>query len=396
MPATPAPPAPSEHRRRFLYGLAAAALLAAGVASVLLGGARQEVAREREDRAAVVTLGALVDVVERLGGAPAAAPAAETPPAAAPEAGAASSTGMSIEQELAAAAAPAATAPAASDDALRRAVASFAAAHPGLAVVRVIDLTDRRLLASTATADKGDQAAPRALRLPEKPFFDLGNLLRSAVAANRAGNEGVREAELSVVRRPDGSLELAAPVERGGEVQGVVEVETLPGRTQRGADWGAFFLAWLAPVVLFALLSGLLPAKRGVFAAAATILLLAALLGYQRFARQSLAAARSAESQAVAGRIAEETKRAEALLPAPVTPPLNPTAWDADLFRRPRGAIDAAGQVSAAQIERAAQADARRVTRALTVLFLLALLLLAFVGFGGAAAWGANLVEYRT
>ena len=37
MPETPAPPAPSEHRRRFLYGLAAAALLAAGVASVLLG-----------------------------------------------------------------------------------------------------------------------------------------------------------------------------------------------------------------------------------------------------------------------------------------------------------------------------------------------------------------------
>ncbi len=93
----PQEPPPPSHRRRFLYGLAGAALLGVGVATAFVALTQAGEARSRNERTAVVTLEALADLVGRLGG-PAAAPAAPAP--AAPDQ-AASATGMSIEQELA-------------------------------------------------------------------------------------------------------------------------------------------------------------------------------------------------------------------------------------------------------------------------------------------------------
>jgi len=109
---------PVSHRRRFLIGLALAALLGVGLGAALLAGARTTERRERAERRAVVTLSALAAVVDRAngGGEPAAAaapatglgeaipaPAPATPPAApAAPAAPADTGGMGIGAEIAA------------------------------------------------------------------------------------------------------------------------------------------------------------------------------------------------------------------------------------------------------------------------------------------------------
>src|SRR5437763_1730757 len=70
-----APPPPPSHFRRFLYGLAGAALLGVGVATALLAAARVGEVRARGERLAGVTLSALADLLGRTGTAPGAAPA---------------------------------------------------------------------------------------------------------------------------------------------------------------------------------------------------------------------------------------------------------------------------------------------------------------------------------
>jgi arabinogalactan oligomer / maltooligosaccharide transport system permease protein len=397
--AVDSPPSPPPYRRRFLYGLAAATLFAVGVAAALLAGARLGEAQARAERTAVVTLSALTNLVERTVGS--ATPAATAPAPPIPDT--ASGAGMSIEQELAAAAAGAGGAAAgpAGDDALRRRVARFAAAHPGVKVIRVVDLANRQLLASTDPADRGDQAAPRPLRLPEKPLFDLGNRLRAAVSGNRGLDSGVRAPELAVEPLPEGGLRLAAPIERAGEVFGLVEMETAPEKERAAVDWGPLLLALLAPILLFAAIGAIaLPLRenRALLAAAAALLLLAALVGYGSFALHSLFGESRATAQAVAERITFERQQAEKLLPSETAGgalPLQPTAWDVDLLRRSRGLVDAAGKIDLAKLDREKRADAGRVHGAGLYLALFALLLLAFVGFGGAATLGANLVRYR-
>src|ERR1700710_624919 len=71
---------PVSHRRRFLTGLAFAALLGAGLGAMLLAGGRTTERRERAERRAIVTLSALAAVVDRANGV-------GTPADAAPAAG---------------------------------------------------------------------------------------------------------------------------------------------------------------------------------------------------------------------------------------------------------------------------------------------------------------------
>ncbi|HEY6554644.1 MAG TPA: hypothetical protein VI669_14900, partial [Vicinamibacteria bacterium] len=67
--------APS-HRRWFLIGLTVAALVAALLGAALLAAARAGESRERSERRSVVTLLALAQLVDRVGGG---APAEEEP-----------------------------------------------------------------------------------------------------------------------------------------------------------------------------------------------------------------------------------------------------------------------------------------------------------------------------
>jgi arabinogalactan oligomer/maltooligosaccharide transport system permease protein len=393
---------PVSHRRRFLIGLVLAALLGVGLGAVLLAGARTTERRERAERRAVVTLSALAAVVERADRAN----GAGTPEAAAPATGLgeeipappAEGNGMGIGAEIAAAQQQA-QAPAASDareERVRRAVAAFAAAHPEVGAVRVVQFDGIRLVASTDPADQGAKIAPRPLARDEKPLYDLGQRLRAAVEANAQGAEGAARApELGFERRPDGALALAAPLEPAGtvtgDVTGMVQMETRPAVEPAAFSWLPFLAAWLAPVLALFLLSFVLGERRWALAAVAALLLVSDLWAFGRAALGELGGERRTTARAVAAQVDAEAKKAGTLLAdlqIADVPPLAPQGWDADLYRQPRGQVETPAAL--------ARLDAGRMDRSVVLLSLFALLLLSFVGLGGAARTGAALVEYRT
>ncbi len=388
-------PRPVSHRRRLLTGLALAALLGVGLGAMLLAGAQRAERRDRAERRAVVTLSALTAVLDRVSGGNAAeaAPAAPAQPS--------EGNGMGLGSEIAAAEqqGQALASTGDQDAGLRRAVERFAASHPEIAAIRVVRFDGILLAASTAPADRGTQAAPRRLERDEKPLYDLGQKLRAAVEGNRQGAEGAARApEIGLERQANGVIALAAPVERDGEVIGMVQMETRALPEPPSFAWLPFFAAWLAPVLGLFLLSFALGERRWPLAGAAALILLLDLFLYGRYALHVLEAERRASTQSVAAQIGDEAKKAESLLAdlkAPAGRPLAPMLWDVDLFRQPRGLIDAAGALDEGKLGELDRADAGRLARSVGLLALLALALLAFVGLGWAARTGAALVEHR-
>ncbi|MFY9821117.1 MAG: sugar ABC transporter permease [Thermoanaerobaculia bacterium] len=373
---------PVSHRRRFLAGLAAAALLGVGIGAVLLHGARKAESHGRAARQAVITLSALADLVDRAGGGTMAAAAAETAPA--PQ------TGMGLGAEIAAAKQAGQAKPAGDPgEAVRHAVARFAAGHPEVTAVRVVDFEGIQLTASTSPADTGDKTAPRRLDREEKDLYDLGQRLRAAVQGNREGAEGAaRQNEISIVRRLDGTWSLAAPVERGGDVVGMVQMDTAVKEEPVAFGWLPFLAAWLVPVAGFFFLSLALGERRWLLAATAALALVLGLWAYGRHSVETLTADRNATTKAVAAHLAAETERARALLAELGTPggaALDPSRWDVDALRQPLAENQQTQDAAAAS----------RITRTLATLGVLGLALLAFVGFGFAYRTGRALVEYR-
>ncbi|HKV07169.1 MAG TPA: sugar ABC transporter permease [Thermoanaerobaculia bacterium] len=396
-------PRPASHRRRFLIGLALAALVGVGLGAVLLAGARTAERRERAERQAVVTLQALAQVVDRAvaAGQPAAEEESgfglgeEIGEAAPPEE---EGGGMGLGDELAALDQPPTDGQAEEEEGakIRQAVASFARSHPEAGPIRVVLFEGTRLEASTAPSDQGANAAPRRLAREEKPLFDLGQSLRAAVSGNQEGG-GARSAEISLERRPDGVLSLAAPLERDGEVVGMVQMETKKAHEAAGIEWGPFLFHGLAPVVVLFLLSLALGERRWLLAAAAVLLLLASLLPYGNHALKVLREERRATGEALAATIQEESDKTGAVLAELGLPAgeLAGSGWDVDLYRQPRGLVSAAGTIDEGKLGEETGVDASRMTRSVILLAVLALVLLAFVGLGYAARTGQAFVEYR-
>jgi len=350
---------PLSHRRRFAAGLAVALLAGVGLCLALVAATREEALAERAERKAVITLRALAELVERAaGGEP--------------------------------------------GEAVRRAVARFAATHPEVRSVRVVTFEGIRLEASSDPADRGARAAPRRLERDEKPLYDLGQKLRAAVAENRestAAAEAILGEEIALERRPDGGFALAAPVERGGEVLGLVQMRTEPAPQGAAApSWLPFLAAWLAPVLVFALLALALGERRAPLAAAAAALLAVALgavawLGLRVAAEERRETGRQLAAHAAAE--AAATRQLLAELGLPEAPPLAPGRWDVDVQRRPRQLLAAAGTLDEGRLGELVRRDASRLTRAVAWIAAAALALLAFVGFGGAARVGRDLVAHR-
>jgi arabinogalactan oligomer/maltooligosaccharide transport system permease protein len=399
------------HRRRFLFGLAVALFVGIGLGLVLLTGARQAEHNQRQQCEAVVTLRALTDLVERAGGGPAAAPAegsgftSDLPPEPTPpsEPAEGSGGGMGLGEELAAIDSGAKTTDQTAEpgEAVRKAVSRFAESHPDVQSIRVITFEGIRLEASSDPADTGTKAAPRHLDRDEKPLYDLGQKLRAAISENQenaAQGQATFNEELNVERRPDGGLILSGPVERGGEAVGMVQVRTAPPRGAAAeAPWGPALFHWLVPVAILFLLGLVLKERRVLLAAAAILLLIASLAGFARFARHSLEDARRETGKALSAHIAEEAQKTGALVSelGLAGAPLDSSHWDVDPFRHPRGLVSATGKVDEGRLGEEIRTDAGRLTRSVIVLALLGLVLLTFVGFGGAAKTGRYIVEYR-
>src|SRR3954463_13868326 len=77
---------PASHRRRFLIGLALAALLGAWLGAVLLAGSQQAERRDRAERRALIALSSLTAILDRTSGG-STTEAAPTETAQAPAAG---------------------------------------------------------------------------------------------------------------------------------------------------------------------------------------------------------------------------------------------------------------------------------------------------------------------
>ncbi len=245
---------------------------------------------------AVVTLGSLVDVVERTGG---------------------------------------------QGDSLRVAVASFAAAHPRLRSIRVLSLSGAQLEASTVPEDAGERVAPRRLAPDEKPLFDQGQRLRAAVQTNL--DEGAaRKEEIEVRPSPAGGLDLAAPFSIGGAMVGIVKVETAP-LSQPPRPSALFALLLIAGATLATLaVTMAIGERRTLLTVLSGVIVLLAVGGYGRYAVVRTAGEIRSIESAVVTRIVEEGASATAALEAGgvrVASPLRPTAWDMDIYRRPLGVI---------------------------------------------------------
>lgn len=280
---------------------------------------------------------------------------------------------------------------------LQQTVTSFAAGHDDVVWARVIDFRQRWLLASTAAADRTAGPLPRPFdrrREDFKHWCDLGQGLSTAVATNRREARPWKE-EIHVERRAGGHLQMAAPLQYGGNVLGVVVMEAAGAPP----DLGGAPSPWLflvAGAAAFLAAGRALRGRPWLAAAAAAVVVTATLGAFAYAALGGLAAARQAGEDQVASRLVAEVERTKAF--DRVARALRPRGWDVDRFRRPRGLVaiddDGAAAVDRAAVEASSAAVRSRFRRTSLWIGLASLGLAAFVGLGGARAIFRTVVRH--
>lgn len=338
-------------RIRFGVGLAVASALAIGLSYALLAAERRQSQHARDQRLAVVRLRALTEAVEKF--------------------------------------------PVPSENGLQSLLVEWKARLPGSPPARVVVTQGIRLEASTFPEDAGEKAAPRPLAREEKPLFDQAARLRAAVETNRS--EGApRVEEIEIGRTPSGGLGLASPIEKDGSVVGMVQMEvpavihrTLPNRA-------VALLCFAAPVALFVLLAPAVKERKWLLALAAAVLLIGGLARYTQSSQKVLEADRLGLETAVSAEVATQAAALPAVLSSMSAPAgIHPETWDSDQFRRPLGMVGSDGRLIEAKLRRELDSKATEAEKALAGIGLLALAVLSFLAFGGAARLRATLAKHR-
>ncbi|MEM9293674.1 MAG: ABC transporter permease subunit [Acidobacteriota bacterium] len=342
------------------------------------------------------------------------------------------------------------------EEGVQEVVEAWQQRHDTFQVVRVIQ--GRRLVASTAAQDQGDQAAPRRLARDEKEYFDTAQRLRQAVDSNRQGSTAAKD-EVEVLSLEAAGLSVAVPVELGGEIEGAVLVETEAAAELASAPSGTAWLTLVAPVLILALLGAFTPLSRRVLVAAAAVLAVIALGFFAQRSGSLVTSALTSAGETVAERMQQDAATLQELVAAQVgattseavlsdaaeseavesedgssegqpedssegsTPEaaegtteteqpadaeepveteqsyalaaVDPSAWDVDPQRAGRGWIDAAGAVVPSAVSEASLGVSSSLRQRLTAVGLGALLLLAFFGLGGAQRVVSDLVTFR-
>jgi len=279
-------------------------------------------------------------------------------------------------------------------EAVRAAVADFAAGSKMLRSIQVIE--GRELLASTAPADTGENAAPRRLQREEKPLFDAAQALRAAVENNRDPANPAKE-ELLVEPLPDlGVVRLGAPIEIDGEVVGMVAAEYVPSPDAPKPSLLWIVLAVAVPVGVFVVIGRFLEGRPVVASVVAAAVLGATLAALGHVGWNGVADAARAAVEDLAGTARSMDAFAERTLAAEgADAELRPGDWDTNLMRQPRGELRPDGTVDDDAF-RAGLADARDpYRRGVLVVVILSMAVALFFGLGGAARSWDTLRTYR-
>jgi arabinogalactan oligomer/maltooligosaccharide transport system permease protein len=337
--------------RSLVVGLCVALLVALGVGTWLQARSSAGLATLGAERSAVISLRGITEIVERLG----------------------------LDNE-----------------GLQQAVAAYAERDPDVTAVRVIRFTGIRLMASTAPDDVAERAAPRKMEREEKPIYDLGQSLRAAVETNLQEGRAWKQ-EIDIQKVDSGGLSLAGPVSENEKITGAVLLETAPAGAAAGASWlPALGVLVLAALVLIALLP-LTGDRLWVALLLAALIAVGAIYIHGVLGIRALYGARMEAEETLSQRLGEVGEAVHATLAesgVALEPPLEPAAWDTDLFRQPRGLVTESG-VRREEVENRLVADRAAYRNLMIPALLLALLLLAFVGLGSAARSGAALLRYR-
>ena len=339
-------------RLRFLAGLALGAACGVWLAHGFTGDALRQVAAETEERKAMVSLQALTSLLQRAGG----------------------------------------------EDAARKVALAWIAGTPGAAQVRVAK--GMELTVSTAPADTLSQAAPRRLQRDEKPLFDRGQRIATAVQTNRE-EHGSRKAELEVelVSAEDGRrLSLAGPLEFSGAAAGTVELLTarLPPAPLTG--WAPYLLALAAAVGVFGALALWIGERKLPLAAASITCLAVALLVVLRGSAAQVEQERTQGAKAVSERVQQQAALVQSLAVGHGLTAPGPGAaadWDTDAARHPRGQLAPDGAVDQGRLAAAVSGGLFELRRALLAADAVALALLLLAGLGAFSTLGSTLLKNR-
>lgn len=336
------------HRKRFLIGLALSLLLGLGLEFALLNGALRNQAEDKAERLGIVTLQSFAEIVQK-----------------APD-----------------------------EDTVRAAVTTLATGNPSLKMIRVI--RGVKLVASTSPADAGDKAAPRRLAHNEKEVFDLGQKLRAAVLTNR--EEGVsRKEEIDIAAAPSGGLLLSGPIEEDGSVTGYVQIETAPSGAPPAPGLLLPALTAAAAILLLAVSSLWFKENRPALTIIATIILVTAIAGIGYYSRQVLVSQIHAAQDSVVAAIHRQAEAGQPALQAPAgqAAPQLSGAWDVDVYRHSRGLVSAGGAPVAGALSKQEAQLSGELHKGLLGIGIVSLILLLFVGLGGASALVSIVVKNR-
>jgi arabinogalactan oligomer/maltooligosaccharide transport system permease protein len=344
---------PQSSLRQLAAGLVVGLVVSIGLSSLVLSAARRGSSRTVVAQSAVVTLSAATQLV-----------------------GTSRDRGVDVQEAL----------------------VSFVKRDPGIALVRVVDIKGRQLLASTSPADLAAGELPRRLGRDQKEWYDRGQKLRAAVEANQEEGRAWK-AELAITALPEGGLSLGAPIEVDGRVTGVLLMETLPVERPGSRGGGLIALVILVVTVAVFVPLGRGLAERGALRVAlAALLLLLAMLFFWQHGLNAIADGRRAAETEIAAHLRETTEHARATLASLAVEPstrLDPTVWNVDLFRQARGTIASDGTVVDTCVDELVGPLRASLGRTFLMTDLLAFLLAAFVGLGGATKSWRALVRHR-
>lgn len=343
---------PALHRVRFLAGVALGAAVGLSLSGALLRAERRDVASERDRREAIISVQGLADLVQRIG-----FPSTR----------------------------------------VGEAVSAWQAQKPAGAFARVVAFAGAQLVASTDPADHGPRQTPRRLSREEKPLYDQGQRLRAAVESNRE-EASARKPEIEIDEPAPDALALAAPLQTGASVSGLLTVQLPRTGHDRGGNAGLAVLLLAGAIAVFAAFAWIAGERRLLLAAGATVCLAGALLIHASVALRTIHEDLREAHEAVATYATAEGQTAGkvlASLQVPTDPSLAPTSWDTDEFRRPRRLIGEDGHPSEVALGGRVARASFEATRALFGVAAVSLLLLLVTGFGGFSRAGHDLVQHR-